>query len=166
MRYTMDGKWRREQFAISDGAGVPQFRVTRIYGLDGNSLSLRDLQDRELAAIRPRSGPARFEVERDGHEPVAVRHRGLLGKKYAIAAPAGEVTVIVAEEYLLTSAGTVRATVLRGMVREQNLTIEIADGEDAAGLLAVILAIETIRADRQDAQAGIPVVGALLRLME
>jgi len=59
MRYTTASKWSKERFMIDDDEGKPQFEVRRIYGLDGNSLSLRDMGDNELAAVRPRTGGAR-----------------------------------------------------------------------------------------------------------
>jgi len=42
MRYTTASKWSKERFTIDHDDGNPQFEVVRIYGLDGNSLSLRD----------------------------------------------------------------------------------------------------------------------------
>jgi len=42
VRYVIAGKWSRPRFTIEDDEGKTQFEVVRIYGLDGNSLSLRD----------------------------------------------------------------------------------------------------------------------------
>lgn len=169
MRYTAAKILSKEQFTIDDDAGAPQFQVRRIYGPDGNSLSLRNPEARELAAIKPRTGPTRFEIAQDDHGPITVRHQGWFGRKYSIETPAGDMTATVgdfsAQSYELISAGTARATVTRGPMRQQNLTIDVADGGDAVSLIAIVLAIETIRDDRRQAQDSIPYVRLVLRLI-
>lgn len=97
MRYTMASKWSKERFTIDDDEGKPQFEVLRIYGLDGNSLSLRDLGDNELAAIRPRTGPTRFEITVRSQPLITVRHKGWFGKKYFIDMPTGEMSTKVGD---------------------------------------------------------------------
>jgi hypothetical protein len=168
MRYTAAGTQSRERFTIDDDAGVPQFEVHKIYGLDGNSLSLRSPAGEELALIAPRYGPTRFEITAQG-QSITVRHLGWFGTRYRIDTPAGETTAFVSdfssESYGLAAPGTVRAVVSRHAIRQQNLTIEIADGEDAVPTVAVVLAIETLRDDRRQNQEGIPYVHLLLRLV-
>ena len=170
MRFTAVNKWTRERFTIDDG-DKPQFEVVRIYGLDGNSLSLRTLDGRELAAIKPRRAPTRFEIAKvdNNDQPITVRHEGWFGRRYAIDTPAGEMSATVSDfsaaSYSLTTLGTAKATVSRHFIRQGTITIDISDSEDAVSLLAVILAIETLRDDRRQAQDSIPYVSLILRLI-
>ena len=169
MRYTVANKWSKERFTIDDDEGTPQFEVLRIYGLDGNSLSLRNLEGKELSAIRPRTGPTRFEIAMGSDQPTTVRHQGWFGRRYSVDSPAGEMSATVGDfsrqSYELISSGTARATVSRQFIRQQSITIDVADGEDAAALIAVVMAIETIRDDRRQAQDSIPYVRLILRLI-
>jgi uncharacterized protein YxjI len=169
MRYTMASKWSKERFTIDDDEGKPQFEVLRIYGLDGNSLSLQDLGDNELAAIRPRTGPTRFEITVRSQQLITVRHKGWFGKRYFIDTPTGEMSATIGDfsrkSYELIGSGTARATVSRQLIRQQNLAIDFADGEDAVSLIAVVLAVETLRDDRRQTEASIPFIRLALRLI-
>jgi uncharacterized protein YxjI len=168
MRYTAAGTRSKELFAIDDDAGTQQFEVRKIYGDDGNSLSLRSPAGEELARIAERHGPTRCEITADG-ESGTVRHLGWFGRRYAIQTPAGEMTASVgdfsAESYELTGFGTVKAVVSRQFIRQQNLIIDITDGEEPISLIAAVLAIETLRDDRRQNQESIPYVRLLLRLV-
>lgn len=169
MRYTVANMLSKERFTIDDDGGTPQFETRRIYGLDGNSLSLRNLEGKELAAIRPRARPTRFEIATGTDQPITVRHQGWFGRRYSMDTPVGETTATVGDfsrqSYEVISSGTARATVSRQFIRQQNLTIDVADDEDAVSLIAVVLAIETVRDDRREAQNSIPYVRLLLRLI-
>jgi uncharacterized protein YxjI len=169
MRYTTASKWSKERFTIDDDEGKPQFEVVRIYGLDGNSLSLRDLDDNELAAIRPRTGPTRFEVIREGNQSITVRHKGWFGKIYCIDTAAGEMTATVGDfsrkSYEILSSGTVKTNVTREVIRQQNLTIDVSDDGDAVSLVAVVLAVETLRDDRRQTESAIPFLRLALRFI-
>jgi uncharacterized protein YxjI len=169
MRYTTASKWSKERFTIDDDEGEPQFEVVRIYGLDGNSLSLRDLGDNELAAIRPRTGPTRFEVITEGNQPITIRHKGWSGKSYCIDTAAGEMTATVGDfsrkSYEILGSGTVKANVTREFIRQQNLTIDVPDEEDAVSLVAVVLATETLRDDRRQTESAIPFLRLALRFI-
>src|SRR5258708_34195279 len=90
MRYTAASKWSKERFTIDDEAGTPKLEVRRIYGVDGNSLLLQNLEGRELAAIRPRTSPTRFEIATGANQPITVRQRGWVGGRYSIDTPAGQ----------------------------------------------------------------------------
>src|SRR5215469_729576 len=118
MRYTLASIFSKDQFTIDDDKGSPLFEVHRIHGLDGNSLSLHDLEGNELASIRPRTGPTRFEVTIGSQQPITVRHKGWFGRRYCIDSPAGEMSATVGdfsqEPYDLLSSETVRANVSRG----------------------------------------------------
>lgn len=169
MRYTTASKWSQERFTVGDDDGKPQFEVLRIYGLDGNSLLLRDLGGNELAAIKPRTGPTRFEINVLSQQPITVRHKGWFGKNYSISSSAGEMSATVGDfsrkSYNLLSSGTVRASVSREFIRQQNLTMDLVDGEDAVPLIAIVLAIETLRDDRRQTESSIPFVRLALRLI-
>ena len=169
MRYTTASKWSKERFTIDHDDGNPQFEVVRIYGLDGNSLSLRDLGDNELAAILPRTGPTRFEVITKGNQPITVRHKGWLGKRYRIDTAAGDMTATVGDfsrkSYEVLSSGTVTANVTREFIRQQNLTIDVPDDGDVVSLVAVVLAIETLRDDRRQTESAIPFLRLALRFI-
>jgi hypothetical protein len=55
--------------------------------------------------------------------------------------------------------------VSRQLIRQQNLAIDFADGEDAVSLIAVILAVETLRDDRRQTEESIPFIRLALRLI-
>ena len=59
----------------------------------------------------------------------------------------------------------VRATVSRQFIRQQNLTIDLPDDEDAGSLIAAMLAIEILRRDRYEVEARIPIISWILRLI-
>jgi uncharacterized protein YxjI len=152
MRYTLASMFSKDQFTIDDDGGSPLFEVRRIHGLDGNSLSLRDLAGNELAWIKPRTGPTRFEVTVGSQQPITVRDKGRFGRKYCIDTPAGEMSATVGDfspgPYELLSSETVRANVSRGKRLKKDLVIDLADGRDTISLIAIVLAIETLRDDR------------------
>lgn len=169
MRYSTASQWSKERFTIDDDEEKPQFEVVRIYGLDGNSLSLRDLADNELAAIRPRSGPTRFEVVTKGTQSITVRHKGWFGKRYCIDSAAGEMTATVGdfsrESYEILGSGTVKANVTREFIRQQNLTIDVPDDGETVSLVSIVLAIETLRDDRRQTESAIPFLRLALRFI-
>jgi uncharacterized protein YxjI len=159
----------KERFTIDNDAGTPVFEVHKIYGLTGNSLSLRSPGGGQLALIEPGNSPTRFEISAEGHPPTTVRHHGWFGRRYDIQTPTSQMTATVSDfskaSYDLTSLGTVVATVSRPFIRQQSLTIEITESANAVALIAVVLAIETLRDDRRQAQDAIPYVRLLLRLV-
>lgn len=152
MRYTLASMFSKDQFTIDGDGGSPLFEVRRIHGLDGNSLSLRDPAGSELASIRPRTGPTRFEVTVGSLHPITVRDKGRFGRKYCIDTPAGEMSATVGDfspgPYELLSSEMVRANVSREGRLKKDLVIDLADGQDMISLIAIVLAIETLRDDR------------------
>jgi uncharacterized protein YxjI len=68
-------------------------------------------------------------------------------------------------DYEITSSGAVRAAVSRQRMRQRNLTIDVADSEDGISLIAIVLAIETLRDDRRETQRSIPYLRLLLRFI-
>jgi hypothetical protein len=55
--------------------------------------------------------------------------------------------------------------VSRQFIRQQNLTIDLPDEEDAVSLISVVLAIEILRRDRYEVEARIPFINWILRLI-
>jgi uncharacterized protein YxjI len=159
-RYNAVNIWSRELFTIDDDTRTPQFEVRRIYGRSGSSLSLRNLDGRQLAAIRPDTSPARFspthfEIEMGGGHPITVRNQGWgwFGRKYSTTGGGDEMSATVGlyseANYQLISPGTVRATVSQQVIQHKDIVIDVADGENAVSLIAVVLAIEILRDDRR-----------------
>jgi uncharacterized protein YxjI len=169
MRYTAVCKWTRGRFTIGDEAGTPQFEAVRTDGLAGNIVSVLSPRGDKLAVITPRYGPTRSEIAIADQQPITVRHHGWFGRQYDISTPKGEMSATVgdfsAAGYEITSSGAVRAAVSRELMRQQNLTIDVTDGEDAISLIAIVLAIETLRDDRRQNQQSIPYLRLLLRLI-
>jgi uncharacterized protein YxjI len=169
MRYTAACKWIKQRFTIDDNAGIPRFEVVRTDGLAGNIVSLHRPGGDKLAVITPRYGPSRLEITADGQQPTAVRHHGWFGRRYDIDTPVGEMRATVGDfsamGYELTCYGTAKATVSREFAQQQNLMIDVADSEDAVSVIAIVLAVETLRNDRRQNQASIPFLGLLLRLI-
>ena len=48
---------------------------------------------------------------------------------------------------------------------KKNLAIDLADAQDEISLIAVVLAVETLRDDRYQAESSIPYVRLVLRLV-
>jgi len=167
MRYTAACNWTRG-FTINDKADTPQFKVVRTDGLHGNILTMLSPEGEKLSVITPRYGPTRLEIAAPDQQPVTVRHHGWFGRRYDIEALIGEMRATVGDfsgaDYQISSSGTVRAVVSRQLMRQQNLTIDLADGEDAVSLISIVLAIETLRDDRRENQ-NIPYVRLLLRFI-
>jgi uncharacterized protein YxjI len=169
MRYTAECKWTAGRFTIGDKADTPQFEVVRIDGLEGNIVSLLSPEGDKLAVITPRYGPTRREIAVADQQPITVRHHGWFGRRYDIATPTGGMSATVGDfsgaDYEITSSGAVRAFVSRQRMRQRNLTIDVADSEDAISLIAIVLAIETLRDDRRETQQSIPYLRLLLRFI-
>jgi hypothetical protein len=95
MHYTVAGVISKDRFTVNGYAESPQFEVRKIYGLDGNSLSLRNMEGMELVAIREQTSPTRFEISIDGAQPITVHHQGWFGRRYSINTPSGEMAATV-----------------------------------------------------------------------
>jgi hypothetical protein len=60
------------------------------------------------------------------------------------------------KSYEILSSGTVKANLSREFIRQQNLTIDVPNDGDVVSLVAVVLAIETLRDDRRQTESAIP----------
>jgi len=69
------------------------------------------------------------------------------------------------KSYEVLSSGTVTANVTREFIRQQNLTIDVPDDGDVVSLVAVVLAIETLRDDRRQTESAIPFLRLALRFI-
>lgn len=169
MRYTANCKWTTGRFTINDKADTPQFEAVRIDGLEGNIVYLLSPERQKLAVITPRYGPTRREIVVAGQSPITVRHHGWFGRRYDIATSTGEMSAVVGDfsgaDYQITSSSAVAATISRQPMRQRNLTIDVADSEDAISLISIVLAIEVLRDDRGENQKSIPYLRLLLRII-
>jgi uncharacterized protein YxjI len=148
--YLISRKWAlSDRFAITDDTGVPQFDVHGRFAFS-RKLSLRDSAGTEVAVIIRRGWPMRYEVLAGG-QLTTVRPRGFLGKRFEIDSPAGVLEArgnFSGRQYSVTRGGAPVVAVTQLRTFREQFSAEVCDGEDALLMLAVVLAIETIREDR------------------
>jgi uncharacterized protein YxjI len=140
------------RFAITDDTGTPQFEV---HGRS-RKLSACDTGGTEVAVISRRGLAMRYRILADGQE-TTVNPRGFFGRRFEIDSPVGLMEArgnFSGRQYALTRGGMPAAAVTQlGTFREQ-FAVEVADGQDAVLILAVVLVIETIRRDRRASASG------------
>jgi uncharacterized protein YxjI len=151
----MSSKWWPERFTISDDAGRARFEVRNSPGF-ATQLSLSVFGGEEIATIRRRSG-GRFQVIAGGQQAGLVRQRA--ADRYEIQSALGPLTAVgnVPDgRYAISAGDIVKATVSRQFADHarptQTISVDISDEDDAAVLLATMLAIEAIRYERAAAQ--------------
>lgn len=151
MRYAMSSKWWPERFTISDDAGRARFEVRNSPGFT-TQLSLSVTDGEEIAAIRRRRG-GRFQVIVRGREIGLVRQRA--SGRYDIQSALGPLAVagdVADGRYEIAGGGLVTVKVSRQSSdhgrQERTLSVHISDGDDAAVLLATVLAIEAVQYER------------------
>ena len=153
--YLISRKWAlSDRFAITDDTGVPQFDVHGRFAFS-RKLSLRDSAGTEVAVIIRRGWPMRYEVLAGG-QLTTVRPRGFLGKRFEIDSPAGVLEArgnFSGRQYSVTRGGAPVVAVTQLRTFREQFSAEVCDGEDALLMLAVVLAIETIREDRRRSAA-------------
>jgi uncharacterized protein YxjI len=154
MRYAMASKWWPERFTISDDAGRAQSEVFNIPGF-AIKLSISVAGGEEIATIRRRRGG--FQVIVRGQEAGLVRRRA--ADRYDIRSATGPLAAagnVADGRYAITDDGLVRATVSRHLADHarptQTVTVDISDEDDAAVLLATMLAIEAVQYERGGSQ--------------
>src|ERR1022692_1810351 len=154
--YLMSRKWSlADRFTIADGAGAPQFEVQGRFGFT-KRLSFRDASGAEVAVIARGAFSSRDEIQAAGGS-TAVRPRGGFGQRFEIDSPAGQMEArgnFSGRNYTVVRGSMAVATVSQQRTLRDRFAIEVADGEDAVLMLAVILVIETIRATRRAAASG------------
>jgi hypothetical protein len=136
----MCSKWWPERFTISDDAGRARFEVRNIPGFT-TQLSLSVIGREEIAVIRRRRG-RRFQVTVRGREAGMVRQRaaGRYDIQSALVPPAVAGDVADGRASLLMMCGKART-----------ISVHIGDGDDAAGPLAIVLAIDAVQYERDGA---------------
>jgi uncharacterized protein YxjI len=154
--YLISRKWAlTNQFAITDEAGTPRFEVRGRFGLS-SKLSVSDTMGTEVAVISRRGLARRYQILIGGQE-ITVYPRGFFGKRFEINSPAGLLEArgnFSGRQYSVTRGGLQVAGVTQLRTLRERFAVEVADGEDAALMLAVVLVIEAIRDDRRRAAAG------------
>jgi uncharacterized protein YxjI len=154
--YLIARKWAlADRFAITDESGVSQFEVQGRFA-SSRQLTLRDAAGAEVAVISRRGWAQRYEISAGG-QATTVRGRGFLGNRFEILSPG---TVMEARgdfsgrQYSITLAGVQVAAVTQLRTFRERFAVEVADGQDAVLMLAVVLVIEAIRDDRRRAAAA------------
>jgi uncharacterized protein YxjI len=138
------------RFAITNDAGIPQFEVHGRFG-PARKLSVRDMGGAEVAVISRRGLTRRYLILADGQE-TAVYSRGLFGKRFEIDTPAGLMEArgnFSGRQYSITRGGMSAAAVTQLRTLREQFAVEVADGQNAVLMLAVVLVIETIRNDHR-----------------
>jgi uncharacterized protein YxjI len=144
------------RFAITDETGLPRFEAEgRISS--SRRLILRDQAGLEAATIGKRSGFGRtFEVQ-VGPQLITVRSAGFWRSRVEVTLPGDQLQVvgnISRRQYLVGRGGAAAASVAHQRSWRERFTVEVADGEDAVVMLAIVLAIERIREERAHAAAA------------
>jgi uncharacterized protein YxjI len=157
MEYVMSSRWSlMERFDITDPHGQLQFEAR---GHLGSRISVLDASGREAAEIRKHLMTDTHEVYVDGQRMAQVRHAGIFGDKYDIESGFGRLTArghFDGGDYAVSRDGMVVARLVRRFSIREKFAVDIADDEHQAFLLAVILAIEAIHAERrQQADRGL-----------
>jgi len=140
---------------ITDDTGVAQFEVQGPRAFSGG-LAIRDPAGTEVAAISRRGLSARYEILAGG-ELTTVRSRGFLGQRFEIDSAAGRLEArgnFSGRKYSITRGGSPAAAVTQLRTFREQFAVEVSEPEDPVLMLAVVLVIETIRADRQNSAAA------------
>jgi uncharacterized protein YxjI len=155
MEYVMSSRWSlMEHFEITDASGTPQFEAR---GHLGARISLLDGSGREVADIRKHMMTDTHEVYVDGQRVAQVRHAGIFGDKYDIESAFGRLEArghFDGGDYSVNRAGSLVARMVRKFSLREKFAVDVADGENQAFLLAIVLAIEAIHDERRQQDRG------------
>jgi uncharacterized protein YxjI len=151
MEYVMSSKWSlMERFEITDSYGTPQFEAR---GHFGSQITLHDTSGGVVADIRKHVFTDTHEVYVAGQQVAQVRHAGFLGDHYNIESAYGMLTArghFNGGNYTLDDGGVPVAALQRQFSLREKFAIDIADGQNPVFLLALMLAIEAIHAERNE----------------
>jgi uncharacterized protein YxjI len=146
----MASKWSLlERFEIDDSSGARQFEAR---GHFRSRITLHDNSGREVAEIRKHMMTDTHEVYLGGQRAAHVRHAGFIGDHYDIETSFGKLRAkghFDGGDYSLSEGGTAVATMRRKFSIREKFAIDIADGQNDALLLAIMLAIEAIHEERR-----------------
>jgi uncharacterized protein YxjI len=140
---------------ITDDAGIEQFEVQGPRAFS-QKLSIRDPAGVEVAAISRRGLGSRYEI-RTGSELTTMRPRGIGGRRFEIVSGADQLEArgnFSGRQYSVTRNGNPAAAVTQLRTFRERFAVEVSESEDPVLMLAVVLVIETIRADRRAAAAS------------
>jgi uncharacterized protein YxjI len=147
----MSSKWSLlERFAITDDSGAEVFEAR---GHFRSKITLHDAGGREVAQVRKHVFTDTHEVHVGGQEVAKVRHAGIFGDHYDIDTPYGRITAkghFDGGDYHLSQDGHRVASMTRKLSLRERFGIDIADGQNDALLLAIMLAIEAIHEERRE----------------
>ncbi len=151
MEYVMSSKWSlMERFEITDTYGTPQFEAR---GHFGSQITLHDMSGQQVADIRKHVFSDAHEIYVGGQQLAKVRHAGFLGDHYNIESAYGMLTArghFNGGNYTLDNGGAPVAAMQRQFSLREKFAIDIADGQNPVFLLALMLAIEAIHAERNE----------------
>jgi len=155
MEYVMASRWSlMERFEITDATGTPQYEAR---GHLGSRITLHDGNGREVADIRKHLLTDTHEVYVGGQRAAQVRHAGIFGDKYDIESAFGYLTArgrFDGGDYTVSRDGAPVARMVRKFSLREKFAIDLADGENQAFLLALVLAIEAIHDERRQQHGG------------
>jgi len=143
-----------ERFEITDESGTPEFEAR---GHLRSKITLHDNSGREVAEIRKHVMSDTHEVHMGGQRVAHVRHAGFLGDHYDIETSFGPLRAkghFDGGDYSLSQGGAAVANVRRKFSLREKFAIDIADGQNDALLLAILLAIEAIHEERRQQHSG------------
>jgi uncharacterized protein YxjI len=150
-KYLISRKWAlTDRFAITDDSGTEQFEVQGRLAFS-KRLSIRDTAGAEVAVISQRAFSMRYEITARG-ELTTVRPRGFLSQRFEIDSAAGQLEArgnFSGRLYSITRGGIPAATVMQLRTLRERFAVEVSESEDPVLMLAVVLVIETIRAERR-----------------
>lgn len=160
MQYVMSSRWSlMERFEITDGGGTPEFEAR---GHLGSRITLHDQAGQEVADIRKHVLTDAHEVYVGGERAAQVRHAGIFGDKYDIQSAFGHLTAhghFDGGDYTIGRDGVPVARMVRQFSLREKFAIDVADNENQVFLLALVLAIEAIHAERRQQRGEGPGLG-------
>jgi uncharacterized protein YxjI len=140
------------RFVITDGMGVPQFEVEGRFAF-ARKLSIQDPAGMEVAVISRRGLGKGYQILIAGRE-ATVTPRGFGGRRFEISTPGGPLEAsgkVSGRHYSVGRGGIPAVAVTQSRGLRQQFTVDVADGEDALLMLAVVLVIETVKAEHRQA---------------
>ena len=148
----------RETFSVMDEAGNPVYEVSGKLISVGHKLTVRDMEGQEAAYIHQKvlSLVPKYFIEVAGQEEVELKgHLTLLKPHYTLESADGKWEIrgdFLAHEYEMTRDGAVVATVTRKLFSwGDTYLLDVADGGDALTALGVMLAVDCINSDTNNA---------------
>jgi uncharacterized protein YxjI len=151
MRYLLAQKFSLfERFDITDEAGSLAFEAK---GHLGSAITLHDPSGQQVAGITKHVFTDTHEIEVGGERVAQVRHAGFFGDRYEIDSSYGALTAggrWFSNNFSVQRGGMVVAEMVQQWGGGEKFALDIADSESAPFILAVMLALEAIHAEREN----------------